>query len=124
MAMGRAVITTDTPGCRDTVSDGANGWLVPAHDPAVLAQVMRRFIDSPQIIAKMGEESRRIAVRDFDVHRQNARLIEVMRISDLGPEPLLNLVPETRKGRGRALGWPEVAAGSGLPLYPKAGKGF
>ena len=111
--MGRAVITTDTPGCRDTVTDGVNGWLVPAHDPAVLAQVMRRFIDRPEIIAPMGEESRRIAELKFDVHRQNARLIEVMKISDWASEPRLSPVPETRKGRGRALGWPEVAAGSG-----------
>src|SRR5690606_6595831 len=45
MAMGRPVITTDVPGCRQTVRDGVNGYLVPPRDADALAEAMRRFLD-------------------------------------------------------------------------------
>lgn len=78
MALGRAVITTDVPGCRDTVIDGVNGDLVPARDPAALAAAMRRFIDNPDRIETMGRESRKFAEARFDVHQQNAKLLSLM----------------------------------------------
>jgi glycosyltransferase involved in cell wall biosynthesis len=75
MAMGRAVITTDAPGCRETVADGVNGYLVPVGDAAALAAAMRRFVDEPGLAGRMGAESRRIAERKFDVDRANGVLI-------------------------------------------------
>lgn len=78
MAFGRPVITTNSPGCRDTVDDGVNGYLVPARDPAALAEAMRRFLDMPDLITPFGQESRRLAEERFDVHRQNARLLTLM----------------------------------------------
>lgn len=80
MAMGRAVITTDVPGCRDTVEDGVNGFLVPVHDVAALAVAMLRFIENPELIEVMGQESRRLAEERFDVHIINAKLLEVLGI--------------------------------------------
>lgn len=77
-AFGRAVITTDVPGCRDTVVDGRNGFLTPARDPEALAGIMRRFLENPEIIAPMGQESRRLAEERFDVHVQNRKLLGCM----------------------------------------------
>jgi glycosyltransferase involved in cell wall biosynthesis len=78
MAFGRPVITTDAPGCRETVDEGVNGYLVPPRDPAALAEAMRHFRDAPDLIARLGQESRRLAEERFDVHRQNTRLLTFM----------------------------------------------
>lgn len=75
MAMGRAVVTTDVPGCRQTVDDGINGLLVPARDVDRLEAAMERFIREPGLAAQMGAESRRIAEQRFDVHRVNDAII-------------------------------------------------
>jgi glycosyltransferase involved in cell wall biosynthesis len=75
MAMGRAVITTDAPGCRETVVDGVNGLLVPPKDWEALYRAMRRLVDEPHLIAPMGAESRRIAEEKYDVHKVNATLL-------------------------------------------------
>ena len=75
MATGRPVITTDVPGCRETVTDGVNGLLVPAKDADSLYRAMRRFVDEPERIAPTAAESRRIAEEKFDVHKVNAALL-------------------------------------------------
>lgn len=69
MAMGRAVITTDTAGCRQTVRVGENGYLVPVRDPEALALAMVKVLDDPQSIPAMGAASRRIAVEHYDARR-------------------------------------------------------
>ncbi|CAM3875561.1 glycosyltransferase family 4 protein [Castellaniella denitrificans] len=74
MAMGRPVITTDVPGCRETVRDGVNGYLVPARDAAALAKAMLRFLDDPGRVASMGRASRRMAESCFDVRKINQKL--------------------------------------------------
>lgn len=71
LATGRPVVTTDARGCRETVRDGVNGFLVPIHDAARLADAMLRFIHRPEIIAPMGRESRHLAEQRFDVARVN-----------------------------------------------------
>lgn len=76
MAMGRPVITSDAPGCRETVQDGVNGYLVPVRDPEALANRMRDMIDEPVQTAKMGEESLRIARDKYDVRKVNRQLME------------------------------------------------
>jgi len=78
MAMGRAVITTDAPGCRETVVDGDNGFLVPVKDSDALAQAMLRFIEQPELIAQMGQRSRAIAEEKYDVHKVNAEMLKGM----------------------------------------------
>ena len=78
MAMGRAVITTDVPGCRQTVLDGINGFLVPPRNVQALAEKMQWFIEQPNLIAKMGQASRRLAEERFDVHEVNNRLIRLL----------------------------------------------
>ena len=69
MAMGRAIITTDAPGCRQTVRAGENGYLVPVQDPEALALAMARCLDDPQGLQAMGAASRRIVVEHYDVRR-------------------------------------------------------
>lgn len=78
MAMARPVITTDVPGCRETVIEGVNGFLVPPRDPQALAAAMRQFIRAPGLITHMGAESRRFAEARFDVHQQNRKLLSCM----------------------------------------------
>lgn len=78
MAVGRPVITTDMPGCRETVEDGINGFLVPPRDPRVLSEAMMRFIDEPHLIISMGRESRRIAEAKFDEKRSVKSLADAL----------------------------------------------
>lgn len=78
MAMGRSIITTDAPGCRETVVEGDNGYLVPVKSTDALYRAMRRFIDEPGLVATMGTRSRVIAEEKYDVHRVNAVMLEAM----------------------------------------------
>jgi glycosyltransferase involved in cell wall biosynthesis len=78
MAMARPIVTTDVPGCRETVRHGVNGYLVPARNVPMLASALERFIADPALIATMGRESRRIAVEKYDVHKVNAVILEAM----------------------------------------------
>ena len=82
MAMARPVITTDAPGCRETVLDGVNGFLVPPRNAQALAQKMCVFIEQPELIASMGQASRRLAQERFDVHQVNERLIALILQAD------------------------------------------
>lgn len=78
MAMGRPVITTDAPGCRQTVENGRNGFLVPVRDPAALAEAMSRFLEHPDLVESMGRESRRMAEELYDVHQINRVMLAAM----------------------------------------------
>ena len=82
MAIGRPVITTDIPGCRDTVIDGVNGFLIPKWDVNALVEKMCFFIENPEQINIMGKESYKIACEKFDVHKVNKKLFEIMEIED------------------------------------------
>jgi glycosyltransferase involved in cell wall biosynthesis len=75
MATGRAVITTDTPGCRDPIVDGESGIIVPPQDAAALATAMRTFLQNPDQARQMGEKARAIAVDVYDVAKVNDILV-------------------------------------------------
>ncbi len=66
MSMGRAVVVSDVPGCREVVAEGINGFLVPPRDAYALALGMEKFLRTPDLIARMGAEGRRRAVEEFD----------------------------------------------------------
>ena len=66
MAMARPIITTDAPGCRETVVEGHNGFLVPIRDAKALTEAMRRFVVQPSLIAKLGANSRLRAVEKYE----------------------------------------------------------
>ena len=78
MAMARPVITTDTTGCRDTVVDGVNGYLVPVRNARALADAMQKFIENPDLISAMGAQSRKLAEEKYDVRKVNAKIIATM----------------------------------------------
>ncbi|WP_101047672.1 glycosyltransferase family 4 protein [Macromonas nakdongensis] len=83
MAMGRPVITTDVPGCRETVVDGVNGFMVPPRNVPTLAAAMLKFVQNPSLVATMGTESRRLAEERFDVDKINQRLMEVLGVREV-----------------------------------------
>lgn len=71
MAMECPIVTTDAPGCRETVVHGDNGFIVPVKDAVALAAAMEKFILQPELIKQMGRRSREIAEKKFDVHKIN-----------------------------------------------------
>lgn len=85
MAMGRPVITTDAPGCRETVVEGDNGYLVPVKSVDALAEAMRRFLEDPGLIETMGRRGRRLAESKYDVQRVNATMMAGMGIAPACP---------------------------------------
>lgn len=78
MAIGRAVITTDVPGCRETVVDGVNGFMVPPWDSQQLADKMIYFIENRQEIRRMGDNSYRLAVERYDIQKINPVLESIL----------------------------------------------
>lgn len=78
MAMGRAVITTDAPGCRETVIDGDNGFLVEVKSIPDLVVAMQKFIEQPELAIQMGKRSREIALNKYDVHQVNKHMMTEM----------------------------------------------
>lgn len=78
MAVGRAIITTDNTGCRDTVVDNVNGFLVNKYDSSDLATKMEVYLNNPALIIVHGENSRRLAEELFDVVKVNQRLLRLM----------------------------------------------
>ena len=80
LAMGRPVITTDAPGCRETVRDGENGFLVPVRDVAALAAAMERFITDPHLMAKLGEASYDLARAKYEVGGVNRAMMALLEL--------------------------------------------
>ena len=80
MAMGRSVITTETQGCRETVIDGKNGFLVPVKNAEAVADKMIWFIEHPESIPEMGEVSLRLVNDKFDVNIVNDDMIRIMKL--------------------------------------------
>ncbi|NIP87895.1 MAG: glycosyltransferase family 4 protein [Gammaproteobacteria bacterium] len=84
LAMGMPVVTTDTPGCRETVDEGHNGFVVPARNVPRLAEAMERFLLDPSLAQSMGRRSRQIAAERYDVRVINAGIMDAMGITDNG----------------------------------------
>ncbi|MEN1959488.1 glycosyltransferase family 4 protein [Luteimonas sp. MJ246] len=80
MAMGRPIITTDAPGCRETVINGDNGFLVPVQSVDALVEAMLKFITDPALAPRMGRRSRQMAEDKYDVHKVNAVMLREMGI--------------------------------------------
>jgi glycosyltransferase involved in cell wall biosynthesis len=81
MAIGRPILTTDVPGCRETVVQGENGYLVPKKNVGALYERMIWFIENRDQWERMGQVSRRMAENRFDVHKINAELLRLMDLS-------------------------------------------
>ena len=77
MAMGRPIITTDAPGCRETVKNGVNGFLVPRFDDLEAANAMTKLL-SAELRKEMGKESRKFCESKFNVLDVNKTLLSDM----------------------------------------------
>jgi glycosyltransferase involved in cell wall biosynthesis len=87
-ACGRAVITTDWPGCRDAVESGHTGLLVPPRDVPGLAAAIRTLLDDPARRRSMGIAARALAERDYAIEHIVSQHLEVYR-------SVLPALPET-----------------------------
>jgi len=77
-AVGRAIVTTDVPGCREVVRDGVNGMLVPARDVERLAEAIATLLDDPVRRARMGAAGRRRVEEEFSLPRVASRFVAVI----------------------------------------------
>ena len=78
MATGRPVITTDAPGCRETVIDGENGFLVPVQNVEALRKAMVALLKQPELAERMAQRGLEIVRDKYDVHKVNAAIMEAM----------------------------------------------
>ncbi|MBP2667636.1 MAG: hypothetical protein H6Q76_2616, partial [Firmicutes bacterium] len=86
MSMGRPIITSDAPGCRETVVQGVNGFLVPVRDPEMLSIAMEKFIQNTKLITEMGIQSREITEAQYDENKVNHIILETMGLKTLTDE--------------------------------------
>jgi glycosyltransferase involved in cell wall biosynthesis len=98
-AMKVPCVVTDVRGCRQAVSHGRNGLLVPPGDAAALADALLALLRDPIRARRLGEDGRRRAVAEFDERRVFARVLEeyerLLRSRGLGA-----LVPEPAAAEG------------------------
>jgi len=80
MAMGRAIITTNAPGCRETVKNEVNGYLVPVRDVDALKEKMEYLMLNPNTVKRMGEKSIKIAIEKYDVKIVNNSIMKTMEL--------------------------------------------
>lgn len=76
-AMGKPIVATDVPGCREAVADGKNGLLVPAGDSEALAAAIDRLLTDPYLCRDMGVQGRRKMESEFSEESVVQRTAEV-----------------------------------------------
>lgn len=80
LSIGRPVITTTRPGCKETVIPGCNGFLVKEKNVGELVKAMLYFLDNPTKVRSMGLESRKLAEKRFDVNKVNREIASIMEL--------------------------------------------
>ena len=78
MSVGRAIVTSDAPGCRETVVEGENGYLVPVGDSDTLADRLCRLAGDSELRRRMAERSHEICREKFDVVKVNKIMLDKM----------------------------------------------
>lgn len=78
MSTGRPIVTTTCPGCKETVVDGVNGFLVPPRDPNALADKLCWLLSHPDKAELMGNQSRKMAEDKFDVFDINNQILNAL----------------------------------------------
>jgi glycosyltransferase involved in cell wall biosynthesis len=78
LSIGMPIITTNTPGCKETITNGSNGMLIPPQDLNALVEAMEFFIEKPGEIGPMGQKSRVLAEKKFDVAIINKQIIAIL----------------------------------------------
>ena len=78
-ACGRAIVTTDAPGCRDAIKPDQTGLLVPVSDSMALADAIQRLVEDPVLRQQMGKAGRALAEQMFAIERVVGAHLEVYR---------------------------------------------
>ncbi len=78
LSVGMPIITTHTPGCKETVIQEKNGFLIPPKQFGPLLDAVTYFVEQPEKIAPMGKASRKLAEEKFDVRLINADLLSII----------------------------------------------
>jgi glycosyltransferase involved in cell wall biosynthesis len=79
--MGRAIITTDWIGCKETVStdpQSRNGVVIPVKSASALVEAIENLINNPQEIVTLGKNGRAYAEQKFDVNKVNKQMLEIL----------------------------------------------
>ena len=66
---GLPIVTTDTPGCREVVDDGVNGYLVPPRNASVVAESLKKLIENPELRSEFGKAGRNKVLKEFTVDK-------------------------------------------------------
>ncbi|WP_411991675.1 glycosyltransferase family 4 protein [Agarivorans sp. DSG3-1] len=78
MSCARAIVTTDAPGCRETVVNNQNGYLIKPKSADSLTTALKRYLEQPELVKQHGLASRQYAEQRYDVNRVNQRILNVM----------------------------------------------
>jgi glycosyltransferase involved in cell wall biosynthesis len=84
-AIGRPIITTNVPGCREVVKEGENGFLVPARDAKKLAEAIKKLTNNPKLLITMGKKSRLMAEQEFSIQKVISKTLVLY--SKIGSDP-------------------------------------
>ncbi len=74
---GRPIVTTDAPGCREIVQNEINGFLVPIKDSVILAEAIKKLIDSSELRRKMGMLGRKLVEDEFTIDKVNCETLAI-----------------------------------------------
>ncbi|MEO1617413.1 MAG: glycosyltransferase family 4 protein [Planctomycetota bacterium] len=91
LSVGRPVITTDHRGCRETVDDGVNGFLIPTKSVTELAKAMETYLKQPELLIQMGKMSRQLAESKYDVRIVASQMIQALAIRESTQESQTDL---------------------------------
>ncbi len=80
MSMGRPIVASDVPGCRELIEEGKNGFLVPPKNVLALANALEKFIINTKLLNPMGAHSRHLAESYFDAHGVAGEILQHMDI--------------------------------------------
>lgn len=79
-AIGRPVITTNAPGCKETVIPGYNGFLIPIKNSEAIAEKIELLLQNPRLKITMAENSYKLCKERFDVNKINQIILEKMKL--------------------------------------------
>jgi glycosyltransferase involved in cell wall biosynthesis len=81
MSTGRAIITTDNRGCKETVDHEVNGLIVPQQDAIALEHAMEKLIIEPELLVRMGQESRKLAESKYEIKIVCRQMMDALEIT-------------------------------------------
>lgn len=76
-AIGRPIVSTQNVGCKEVVTDGINGFLVPVKDPQAIADKLKKLVSNKDLRIKMGKASREIAEKNFSLDEVVKKHLEI-----------------------------------------------